>query len=539
MRNVLSVLIVLLLFATASGQMNLYLEMSIPVNTKSVTALATSRDGRFLAYGTHEGGICLYDLEADKEIHYLKRHRKQVRSLLFDRANRYLISGGSDKRIYVSDVVSGRINHELKEFSDKVTTMDLSPDDRFLAVGGERKEIYIYQLPSGSLLGKLRGHKKDIIFVSFSKAGNELLSIGEDEQMIFWDVGGMRSVRRSEVETSTMKNTDIDIASALASHDKHFVVMGVIERGMMRQGSAVRITRNMPGRGPLGTPPLGVELNPGQQVFSYLFSFYDWNTGRWLEDLNLNGKTLEVMALTPDKRYLIADNSTLQEDRIAIISTDRGVIEGTRTIDGNISAIDISQDGRWLTVAYTRSREYRQSEISVWKLSGISGYERFAEQTLQSKSPTGLGSTIQIVGPDEPLIQVGERHVVAVLYFDSVGVSNEIAKTATYLLEGSLANSHHVKLVERNQIDNIISELKYQQSGLTVDQAAEIGRHLGAEYVVIGSVNKLGSTLIIIAKLVEVESGGIHGSRQVKCTNATIEDAADMVAVLALAIAKY
>jgi hypothetical protein len=80
--------------------------------------------------------------------------------------------------------------------------------------------------------------------------------------------------------------------------------------------------------------------------------------------------------------------------------------------------------------------------------------------------------------------------------------------------------------------------LKYQMSGLTASDAVKIGEQLNAEYILLGSINKLGNLLIITAKLVNIETSQIEGIREVQCSNAAIEDIPEMVALLAPAIAK-
>ena len=125
------------------------------------------------------------------------------------------------------------------------------------------------------------------------------------------------------------------------------------------------------------------------------------------------------------------------------------------------------------------------------------------------------------------------------MIFDSPGLGEDVARTTTYLLEGRLGNSPFVELIERNQIESVLEELRYQQTGLTTSNAVEVGQHLNAEYILIGSINKLGSLLIITAKLVNVETAQIEGTREVQCSNATIETISDMVSVVAPTIAKY
>ena len=71
------------------------------------------------------------------------------------------------------------------------------------------------------------------------------------------------------------------------------------------------------------------------------------------------------------------------------------------------------------------------------------------------------------------------------MYFDHLGVNEEIAKTTTYLLETKLGNTAKIDLIERNQIEKVINEMKYQMSGLTTSDAVQIGQQLNAEYIIL------------------------------------------------------
>ena len=62
---------------------------------------------------------------------------------------------------------------------------------------------------------------------------------------------------------------------------------------------------------------------------------------------------------------------------------------------------------------------------------------------------------------------------------------------------------------------------------------------MNAEYILTGSINKLGNLLIITAKLVNVQTAQIMGTREVQCSNATIETISDMVSELAPTIVKF
>ena len=504
------------LFCVQAGfaQFNLYLESKIPVSADKVTSIQVSKEGRFLAFGDTEGRITLWDVGARRVLHELKQHRGQITALVFDTKTRYLISGAGDEKIVVWDLYSGQIQQIIKDFGSRVDGLTLSPDDRFLAASGKRSEIYLWEFPLGTLKGKLRGHKKRVLAVAFNVNGDQLMSVSEDRQMIVWNVNTLQVARKASIEARTMKGSGIDIKSAAFSFDRHFVGVGIQEHILAKGGR--------------------------RMIFKYNMAFYDWKTGAEIETLMDNRKDIEFFVITPDKQYAITDNSTLRENQISFWNIQKGILEQNYPMEGKVSAIGVSEDGKWLAVGYQDPDRAFQSFVNLWQISGMAGYERFAtSQTVRSAGTSGFGSSIKLTTPEEPLLLFGDRKRMAVLYFDSPGLSEDIARTTSYLLEGKLGNSPSVELIERNQINKVLAELQYQQTGLTASDAVEVGKHLNAEFILIGSVNKLGSLLIITAKLVNVETAQIEGTREVQCSNATIENISDMVAVLAPAIAKY
>jgi TolB-like protein len=104
-----------------------------------------------------------------------------------------------------------------------------------------------------------------------------------------------------------------------------------------------------------------------------------------------------------------------------------------------------------------------------------------------------------------------EKITVAVLDFEGKNVSRENAEALTDLLRTELFNTGCFKVIERQQIQKILEEQKFQLSGVTdADQAAEIGRLLNVKKIMIGTVTRLGGTHIINTRIVDVQSGQVE-----------------------------
>ena len=108
-----------------------------------------------------------------------------------------------------------------------------------------------------------------------------------------------------------------------------------------------------------------------------------------------------------------------------------------------------------------------------------------------------------------PLIIAAQtRPTVAVLDFEGRGISQLEAATLTDRLATELGNTEAVILVERNQLERILKEQGLQQSGCTTQECvAEVGQLLGVQYMISGSINVLGSTFTIDAKMFSIETG--------------------------------
>jgi hypothetical protein len=428
-----------------------------------------------------------------------------------------LISGSKDKLIAVWDLKTGKKVLEIGDFKGKLGCLALSPNGGTLAACGDKKDIYLWEFPISEFKGKLKGHEKDVIFIAFDRDGGQLLSIGEDKNAIIWDLNQLKPARMMALNPQTIENSGIDIISAAASPDKSFFAIGVEER-VLKKGSK---------SGP------GVSHD---MIFEYNIAFYDWESGAEIEILQVPGNSVGYLAISPDKDYIAVDNSTLKKSRFAFMDIERGIMELNYPLDGKVSTLAFSNDGRWMAAGYLVAEDER-SYVNLWSMEGVEEYVS-TETGKEVISPGPFGPSFRITTESEPLLRSVVPTRVAALYLEGSGVPDELARGLTHSLEAQLSKSSSVTLVERNQIDQVLSELELQASGYTAKQAAEIGNFLDAEYVLIGSVSKLENLLIVTIKFVDVETSEIVGIREVQGEDASLEDLGEMISILGPTLAK-
>lgn len=74
----------------------------------------------------------------------------------------------------------------------------------------------------------------------------------------------------------------------------------------------------------------------------------------------------------------------------------------------------------------------------------------------------------------------------------------------------SLVQTPHLQLVERTQIHTILKEQSFSQSAFVeAETAPQLGKILGAHKVLLGNYQKIGNTLVINTRVVDVETGKI------------------------------
>ena len=135
---------------------------------------------------------------------------------------------------------------------------------------------------------------------------------------------------------------------------------------------------------------------------------------------------------------------------------------------------------------------------------------------------------------------VGERMGLAVLPFQTTGLGNEIGEIN--IVEQIMTNFYNLnrfKLFERTQLEKILEEQKLGMSGiLDASTAAEIGKGIGVDAIVLGTVTRAGSNIAIDARLIDTETAEIITAQDQMSARTSIQDLKTMINGLATKIAQ-
>ena len=105
------------------------------------------------------------------------------------------------------------------------------------------------------------------------------------------------------------------------------------------------------------------------------------------------------------------------------------------------------------------------------------------------------------------------RPTVAILDFEGQGISVQEVQTLTERMRSEIGTTNAVRLIERKAIESIMAEQGLAQSGCVSDEcAAEVGQLLGVQFMVSGTIGKLGDSYTIDVKMFSVETGATERS---------------------------
>ncbi len=154
-----------------------------------VSSLAFSLDGKYIASGSYDKTVQLWDLEGNPIGKPFWGHEDVVYAVAFSPDGKYIASGGFDNNVRLWDLEGNPIGEPFQH-QDVVLSVAFSPDGKYIASGGCGTTVRLWDRQGNPIGQPFRGHQNWVNSVTFSPDGKYIDSGSGDNTVAVWDSQG-------------------------------------------------------------------------------------------------------------------------------------------------------------------------------------------------------------------------------------------------------------------------------------------------------------------------------------------------------------
>ncbi len=326
-------------------------------HTREVAAVAVAPDGSWLASGGRDRMVRIWDTATGLERAALSGHASDVTAVAVASDGSWLASGGPDGTVRIWDLATGRQRVVLSGHTDWVEAVAVAPDGSWLASGGRDGTVRIWDTATGRQRTVLSGHADWVAAVAVAPDGSWLASGGRDRMVRIWDT--VTGQERAVLSGHTGR-----VAAAAVAPDGSWLASGSRDR-------TVRIWNAATGRERAVLGYVGsVKAVAGAPDGSWLASGGDdgpvriWDTATGRERAALDAGSVKAVAGAPDGSWLVAGGfgrtmrilDTTTGDERAMLSSypeEKEEEEQEKEIEiasrsEAVESVAVAPDGSWL-----------------------------------------------------------------------------------------------------------------------------------------------------------------------------------------------
>ena len=399
-------------------------------HTDVVKSVAFSPDGKYIASGSDDNTIKLWDVATGECVKTFEVHTNYVYSVAFSPDGKYIASGSSDDTIKLWDVAIGECVNTFEGHTDAVISVAFSPDGKYIASGSVDKTIKLWDVAKGECVKTFEGHANMVNSVAFSPDGGYIASGSLDNTIKLWDVAKGECVK-------TFEGHKYSVESVAFSPEGKFIASGSWD-------STIKL----------------------------------WNvvTGECVKTIENNGPRVYSVAYSPDGKYVVSGGSN-NEVKLWKINTGE-CINTFINHTSDIFSASFSTNGKFIASGS------RDKTIKLWDVATgecVKTFEGHANR---------VNSVAFSPGPDGKYIASGSYDNTIKLWDVATGecvktfegyanTVNSVAFSSDGHTIASASDDHTIRLWEFPSVETILQRMRERYKGCELSKEERI--QLGLE----------------------------------------------------------
>ncbi|MBM79724.1 MAG: hypothetical protein CMJ78_03910 [Planctomycetaceae bacterium] len=173
-------------------------------NTAQITAMALSKDGKWLVSGGDEKKVHLYKVGETKPTKTLTGELASIRGLAFDAAGQHVAVGDSGGKVNIFKLDDGSITQTITAHSGQVRCVEFFEATRQLATCGDDGKIKIWTLGGEEEPIESKHPSGSVTSLKLIANGQQVITCGADKMAYLWNVSDGRQLARFVGATATV-----------------------------------------------------------------------------------------------------------------------------------------------------------------------------------------------------------------------------------------------------------------------------------------------------------------------------------------------
>jgi len=317
------------------------LETQWKVSSDAVRVVAFSPDGTWFTVVAGKQAVALEidDRGTVSQRGLLLGARKDVLDCAVSPDGRVVAAVDAGGALHLFDATTLRLTKSVsKAHAGKATAVAFTADGQYVLTGGQKGTVKAWTT-TGVLFAELTAsrltrHGDAVIMVAGVPPGRSALSVGEDRQILLWQVDTQQVVRPSMVE--------MDVLSAAVGGGGRVLALGL----QHLSGNISAVRQFVSAR----------ETETIDRV-----RLIDAETGAQMRELEGGDQDVDAVGVTPDGRFVAAGGS--RATAVWDAATGR-MVTGIPSSEA-VTALAFSPEGRWLLTGT------RGGQLALYRLTGV------------------------------------------------------------------------------------------------------------------------------------------------------------------------